>query len=185
MAHNHEGSFNEAISETFKKTTEQRGHQVEGVNLYRLKFNPVLTHKKATEQPLEPDLQMVKEKISEADHLVFVYPVWWGTMPAILKGFFDRTFISDFAFKYDSSSAKGITGLLTDKSASVFITLDTPLWYYKFFFKKPAYNQIKKTILQFCGINPVTINMFSVIKHSTEKQRKKWLNTVQTVANRL
>ena len=125
-------------------------------------------------QELEEDLKMAQEFIIWAEHLVFVYPTWWGTIPAQLKGFIDRTFLPGFAFKYRKDSLFW-DRLLTNRSARLLVTMDAPHWYYKWAYKQPGHNMMKKTILWFCGIKPVKISEFGPIKISTETQRHKWL----------
>ena len=95
-------------------------------------------------------------------------------MPALLKGFIDRTFLPGFAFKYRQNSLFW-DRLLTNRSARLLVTMDAPPWYYRWVYKQPGHNMMKKTILGFCGIKPVKVSEFGPIKMSTEEQRHKWL----------
>ena len=81
-------------------------------------------------QPLEPDLLDAQASITWAQHLVWVYPIWWGGLPALLKGFLDRIFLPGFAFKYRPNSALW-DRLLTGRSAELLVTMDSPPWYYR------------------------------------------------------
>ena len=119
-----------------------------------------------------------QNEIKKAEHLVFVYPNWWGTYPALLKGFIDRVFLPKFAFKIQEKSPLP-EKLLKGKSARLIVTMDTPLWYYNLIYKKSGHNSMKKSILNFCGIKPVKITAFEPIKSSTEEKRKLWLNKVE------
>ena len=104
------------------------GAEVREVFLADLRFDPVLHHGYKEIQELETDPVHAQELIKWADHLVFVYPLWWATMPALLKGFLDRTLLPDFAFKYRPNSPfwdKDLTG----KTARMIITMDAPVWY--------------------------------------------------------
>jgi putative NADPH-quinone reductase len=112
-----------------------------------------------------------------ASHLVFVYPNWWGSMPALLKGFFDRVFVPGYAFKYRENS-RFWDKLLAGRSADVFVTMDTPGWYNWLVYNRPGHNQIKKTILEFCGVKPVRITAFGPVRDTTTAQREKWLSEV-------
>jgi len=125
-------------------------------------------------QELEPDLVMAQEWIHWSDHLVFVYPNWWGSMPAIMKGFFDRVFLPGFAFKYREGSALWHK-LLTGRTAHLLVTMDTPGWYYRWIWHRPGHNQMKRTILGFCGINVAKISEFAPVKGSSQEQREKWI----------
>jgi len=77
---------------------------VQLVPLIDLKFIPILTYGYRKISELEPDLVQMQQDILWANHLVFVYPNWWATFPALLKGFIDRVFVSGFAFKYRENS---------------------------------------------------------------------------------
>jgi NAD(P)H dehydrogenase (quinone) len=93
-------------------------------------------------------------------------------MPAMLKGFFDRLFLPGFAFQYRENSVWW-DKLLTGKSAHIIATMDTPYWYFRLVYGNPGINQFKRTILQFCGINPVKVTVFSPIKNIKQETLKK------------
>jgi len=117
-----------------------------------------------------------------ADHLVFVYPIWWGTIPALLKAFIERVFLPGFAVNFRENSPWW-DKLLTGRSARLIVTLNTPSFYYRWVFGRPGHNTMKKTILQFCGVKPVRITEVGPMKNSTEARRKKWLALVRSLAN--
>ena len=93
-------SFCFSLAVSYKKGADLAGADCELVNLIDLNFNPILTYGYRKISELEPDLLEMQQEILAADHLVFVYPNWWSTFPALLKGFIDRVFLPNFAFKY-------------------------------------------------------------------------------------
>jgi putative NADPH-quinone reductase len=107
-----------------------------------------------------------------------IYPTWWGTYPALFKGFIDRVFLPKFAFGYRENSVFW-DKLLTGKTARIITTMDTPKWYYSLIYKSPGHNSVKKNILEFCGIKPVKITSFSPIKTADSKKRTNWLNRAE------
>jgi putative NADPH-quinone reductase len=125
-------------------------------------------------QPLEPDLVAAQAAIIWAEHLVFVYPIWWGAMPALLKGFIDRVFLPGFAFKYREGSVFW-DRLLVGRSAQLLVTMDSPPWYFRWVVRMPGHNQMKRAILGFSGIKPVRIMNFGPVKSASQQQREKWL----------
>ena len=125
-------------------------------------------------QELEPDLVAGQAAITWAQHIVFVYPIWWGAMPALLKGFIDRIFLPGFAFKYREGSLFW-DRLLSGRTAHLLVTMDTPPWYFRWVYRMPGHNQMKRTILEFSGIKPVAISSFGPIKDSSQQKREKWL----------
>ena len=89
-----------ALGHEYAESARQAGHNVNTLYIRDLKFDPIL-HKGYKEiQQLEPDLLLVHMRMRAADHIVIIYPNWWGSMPALLKGLFDRTWIPGFAFRY-------------------------------------------------------------------------------------
>lgn len=169
-----------ALAESYKKGADSNGTDCKLVHLIDLRFNPILTHGYREVSPLEPDLVKVQQQISEAEHLVFVYPTWWGTYPALLKGFFDRFFLPGFAFKYRKDSPLW-DKLLKGKTARLIVTMDSPKWYNWLIYKSAGHNSMKHAILEFCGIKPVSITSFAPVKSSDEVKRKKWLEEVEVL----
>ena len=182
--HPNKDSFNFGIAEAYKKGALQNGPNVEEIVITDLKFNPSLQfgYQKRTE--LEPDLLDAWEKIKRANHLVWVCPVWWGGLPAIAKGFIDRLFLPGFAFQYRENSIWW-DKLLKGKTAHIITTLDQPSWYYWFTYGRPSINQLKKATLEFCGIKPVKVSYFGVIKTSTDDARKKWLIEIEKMGKNM
>ncbi len=170
-------SFNQALSQSYIDGVKQSGSSVHSINIRELDFNPNLKfgYRKRTE--LEPDLLNAIEQIKEADHLVWVFPMWWYGYPAIMKGFIDRVFLPGITFEF--VEGKPIPkGLLKGKTGRIIMTADTPRWYDRLFMESPAINQFKKGTLRFCGIKPVKVTYIATIKNSTDTFRKKQLNRV-------
>jgi NAD(P)H dehydrogenase (quinone) len=182
--HPDKSSLCNELANRYKIGAEKSGAKVKLVNLRELEFSPILKHGYQKETELEPDLVNVQKEINKADHLVFVYPNWWGTYPALLKGFIDRVFLPGFAFKYQEKSPFP-EKLLKGKSARLIVTMDTPTWYYSLVYKKPGHNSMKKSILNFCGVKPVKTSIIGTIKNSTELKRKTWLDKVEELGKKL
>ena len=181
--HPDEKSFCKSLADSYKKGSDSAGANCKLVNLYDLKFNPILNHGYRLITELEPDLMKIQQDILSAEHLVLVYPNWWGTYPALLKGFIDRVFLPGFAFKYRENSLFW-DKLLKGKSARLIVTMDTPSWYYFLVNRSPGHNSMKKGILEFSGIHPVKISSFSPIKSSDEKKRKQWLKEIEKLGEK-
>jgi len=127
-------SFCQAIATTYYSAVQQASGEVEILNLRELKFNPNLQFGYRQRTELEPDLINAQNSIKNADHLVFVYPTWWGTYPALMKGFIDRVFLPGFAFKYHKDTVYW-TKLLKGKTGHLIVTMDAPEWFYEEVFK--------------------------------------------------
>ena len=174
LGHPNSDSFCGAIANSYMEGAKAAGHEVQRIAVGDLSFDPVLHQGYHTVQELEPDLVAGQAAITWAQHVVFVYPIWWGAMPALLKGFIDRIFLPGFAFKYRKGSPLW-DRLLTGRSAHLLVTMDTPPWYYRWVFRMPGHHQMKRTILEFSGIKPVAISSFGPIKSSSPQKREKWL----------
>ena len=176
-------SYCAAISNAYERSAREAGHEVRRIQLGELEFDPIL-HKGYKEiQPLEQCLVDAQEAITWANHLVFVYPIWWGVMPSLLKGFFDRTFLPGYAFKYRKNSPFW-DKLLVGRSAHVITTMDTPPWYFWLVYRSPGHNQIKRTILEFSGIKPVKITSFGPVRFASPSKRESWLKRVAEYARK-
>ncbi|MDX5371118.1 MAG: NAD(P)H-dependent oxidoreductase [Pseudomonadaceae bacterium] len=172
-----------AIAEAYLRGARARGHAVRQLNLGELQFDPILREGFGQNQALEPDLLEAQRQIHWAEHLVFVYPVWWGGVPALLKGFFDRIFLPGFAFKYRNRSQLW-DKLLSGRTADLLVTLDTPPWYFRWVYGAPAHRQMVRTILGFCGIKTRRLAEFAPVRPSTEEQRQSWLRKAESLGAR-
>lgn len=167
-------SFCAALTEAYRNGAADRGADVRSIDLNHIRFEPILRYGYRQRTELEPELLEAQELIRWADHLVFVYPTWWGTMPAVLKGFIDRVFLPGFAFKYRENSPLW-DKLLIGKTAHLIVTMDTPSWYNRWVYKHAGHNVMKRNILHFCGIKPVRVTEIGPVRQSTKEQRAKWL----------
>jgi len=172
--HPNKNSVNFALAEAYYNGAKSAGANVNLIHIAGLQFDPNLQYGYQQRMELEPDLLLALEKIKAADHLVWVHPVWWGGMPAIMKGFIDRLFLPGITFRYRADSVWW-DKLLTGKTARIITTLDQPSWYYHLMFGRPSVNQLKKSVLQFCGVKPVKVSYFGIVKNSTSAVRTKWL----------
>lgn len=159
------------------------GHEVRSLNLHALTFDPILRTGYRGEQALEPDLQAAQDMLLWAEHWVLVYPVWWGGMPALLKGFFDRVLQPGFAFRYRKNSNVW-DRLLAGRTAHLISTQDTPSWYFRWVWGRPAHNQMRHTILGFCGVKTVELREIGPIQGSSDMQRKAWADQLVTLPRR-
>ncbi len=155
----------------------ENGGAAELIHLSDLNFDLVLRYGYQKSTPLEKDLLDLQQKIKEADHLALFYPTWWGTMPALVKGFIDRVFLPGFAFKY---TEKLPVKLLKGKSARVVTTMDSPYLWYKIT-GSPGFKAIKNSILGFCGFSPVKITALYSTRSTSPTQREKWLHSLKKI----
>ena len=171
-----QASFCAALASTYSQSYACES-EVRSLSLSAMAFDFNLNNGYDSIQTLEPDLADFQAQLQWAEHIVLVIPVWWGGLPAKFKGLIDRTFLPDFAFKYQPNKAFP-DKLLKGRTAEVVLTLDTPAWYYRFVQGDPVTKQLKHTILGFCGIKVVSMSYIGPIISSTPQQREKWLERV-------
>lgn len=165
-----ENSFNAALVKYVAMALKDSGQSYTVIDLYADQFDPVLKYggeKKRSDMNRDAETKKYRKLMKEADHLIFIYPLWWGGVPAIMKGFFDRVLVAGEAYTYENGRVKG---LLRAETAQVFYTADSPGWYLKWFRKNSDWITLKKGILQFCGIQKAERNLFSVVKTSTDRK---------------
>ncbi|MFD2556973.1 NAD(P)H-dependent oxidoreductase [Sphingobacterium tabacisoli] len=182
--HPNKESFNSALVQAYWDGALGQQAEIRIIPIGELQFDPNLHYGYQQRMELEPDLIQAWDSILWADHLVWIHPVWWGGLPAVTKGFVDRLFLPGMAYKYRPNSVWW-DKLLRGKTAHIITTLDQPGWYYRLFFGRPSVNQLKKSILEFCGIKPVKVTYVGVIRNSTDAQRTKWLDNIKILGRQL
>ncbi|WP_035464775.1 NAD(P)H-dependent oxidoreductase [Algoriphagus vanfongensis] len=170
-------SYNAALSEAYRQGAEQSNANVSVIHLRDLDFNLNLEFGYRKRSDLEPDLVTAIEQVKRANHIVWVFPMWWYGYPALMKGFVERTFLPGIFFEFEKGKSLP-KKLLKGKTARIIVTADTPKWYDTLFMRSPAINQFRKGTLQFCGINPVKVSYIGPIKSSSDEFRAKWLSRV-------
>ena len=176
--HPDKDSYCFAIGKAYKKGVLGSDAELKEIIIRDLEFNPNLEFGYRKRTTLEPDLIEAQEKIKWANHLVWIYPVWWGSYPAIMKGFLDRVFLPGFAFQKRENSVWW-DKLLTNKTARIISTLDQPAWYYKWINKQPSHIAIKKLTLNFIGVKKVKFTTIGPLRLSKESYRKNWLKKIE------
>lgn len=175
--HPDEKSFCAAMTEKYYSGSKSAGFKVDVVKLRDLKFDSNLHFGYREKQELEKDLIATQEKIKSCEHIVFITPVWWGGLPAMTKGFFDRAFISGFSHKFNPKT-KLPDKLLTGRSASVIYTQGGPWWFSKFFLGDSFWKVIKRSIFSFAGFSPVKRKYYDTVKSGDDAERSRILEDV-------
>lgn len=177
IGHPRRKSLCEALAHAYAEGAGAAAVGIRILHLADLAFEPDVVTPSPRQQASEPDLVAARASIAWADHLVFVFPTWWGSMPGLLKGFLDRVLLPGFAF--DEREDGGFDPLLKGKSGHLVTTMDTPLWVYRWIYGSPGLNAMARATLGFCGIKPVRRTAFGPVKGSTPAERQGWLEAVR------
>ncbi|MCR8300130.1 NAD(P)H-dependent oxidoreductase, partial [Pseudomonas aeruginosa] len=178
-------SFCHLLAECYAQGARSKDHVVRELKLGELAFDPILHEGYEQSQVLEPDLLEAQRQIHWAEHLVFVYPVWWGGLPALLQGFFDRVLQPGFAFRYRGTQDKDWEQLLGGRSADLLVCHDQPLSRLRFLKGPPAHRQMVRSVLGACGIATRRLEEFAPMRSSSEEQRQGWLRRAEQLGSQV
>jgi NAD(P)H dehydrogenase (quinone) len=168
-------TFNAALAGAYADAARSAGHDVRVRHLSDMDFNPdlgIASYRNIP--PLEPDLENVFADLLWCEHLVITHPMWWGGMPAKLKGLIDRVFLPGKTFQYQKGKPVPL-GLLKGRSARVLMTSDTPTFFLDWIYGNGIGKQTSRQILKFCGMKPVRFTRFAPLRGSSDKRRQGYL----------
>ncbi|MCF4166515.1 NAD(P)H-dependent oxidoreductase [Zavarzinia compransoris] len=183
LGHPSGGSFCAAAASRYAEGAASAGAEIRQLRLGEIAFDPILREGYRSRQPLEPDLEDARAAVTWAEHVVFVYPIWWGSVPALLKGFLDRVFLPGFAFAYREGRPLP-DRLLKGRSGRLIVTMDTPGWFNWLVYGAPGHRMMTQTVLKFCGIGPVRRSVFAPVRNSTDKARAAFLEKMGAAGGR-
>jgi NAD(P)H dehydrogenase (quinone) len=176
--HPYDGSFCNAILNSVTTRLNKANHQVDVINLDKECFNPVMTAQDlkafVDRKPVDPKVIEYKERLDNADHVVFIFPIWWELMPAMTKGFIDKVIFSGVAYDYKPNGFMQ-KKFKSVKSVMLITTMNTPSLIYRFVFG----NAIKKAFFTGTfwkmGYRNRRWISFNMVKMVSDNKRKKWL----------
>lgn len=148
------------------------GDAAETLVLRDLHFDLTLRTGYRVPQDLEPDLARAQELLEWADHVAVFTPLWWGSVPALLKGFFDRTLERGWAFRYKDNGMP--EGLLAGRTGRLAVTSDSPRWYLPLV-GDTTVKQVRGRTLEFCGIKPTRVTRYADVRGRTPEQVEAWI----------
>ena len=178
VGHSQQASFCSVLGSAYKKGAEEAGHKAQVFNLSQMTFDPILREGFHREQPLEPDLRAAYEALAACDHLVLIFPLWCGDMPAILKGFIERILQPDLIARQNTEAAMN-WNIFKNKTARIIMTMGMPVSVYRFWYGGHALKLLTRNILHFVGIKPVRQTLFGMIGTSKPEKRESWVREVE------
>jgi len=171
-----------ALADEYARAAEASGHTVRVVKLAELEF-PWLHSAREFAGTAPPMIVEQQEQLRWADHLVIVYPLWLGSMPALLKAFFEQVMRPGFAFAY--RKGRGLPRkLLAGKSARIVVTMGMPSMYFRLYYRSHSVRSLARNILGFVGFNPVRISLIGNVEGMSAKKRASCMAGLATHARR-
>ncbi|WP_299423118.1 NAD(P)H-dependent oxidoreductase [uncultured Shimia sp.] len=170
-------SLTGSVAESYAQAARKAGHQVRMTNLHDLQFDPDYGFGGYVNQkPLEPELEQVLQDIEWSEHVVVATPMWWGGLPAKLKGLFDRALLPGRTFDTRNTTKLGLPApLLTGRTGRVLLFSDTPGWFFRLMYRNAMIVQIQRQILEFVGIKPVKVTQFNGTSDPKQGAVDKWI----------
>ena len=173
------GHLDHALADAYATGAIRAGHALERIEIASLDF-PLLRNKQAFEHGPTPEaLLPAQAAIAGAEHLVFVYPIWLGDMPALLKGFLEQTLRPGFAFDYLDGGKVHMR--LKGKSARIVVTMGMPAIAYRWFYGGHSVKSFERNILNFVGIKPVATSLYGMVEATSAVTRDGWLDELHAL----
>jgi len=170
--------FGHALAEAYAQGAEAAGHELRRIEVARLDF-PLLRTKEEFEKAAPPaSIREAQEAIRWADHLVILYPLWLGGMPALLKAFLEQVFRHGFAMT--TEGRRWPKKLLKGKSARIVVTMGMPAFFYRWYFGAHSLKSFTRSVLGFAGIGPIRTSLIGMVEGS-DARRRKWLKTMRAL----
>jgi NAD(P)H dehydrogenase (quinone) len=186
LGHPSQNSFCKALLDAYQKGAETFGAICQSICISKLNFNGNLAdgYKNRDIISLEDDVVKSQQLIKWADHILMAYPTWWGSMPALTKGFIDKVFLPGFAFKHHKGNPFP-EKLLKGKSIRLLVTMDAPKWWFYLVYRAAQYRMLRQVVFEYVGLNPVRFSTFGAVRTSTVAQRLKWLKKVEKLGQKI
>jgi putative NADPH-quinone reductase len=176
------GHLCHALADAYCEGARRAGHEVRVIDVGKLQF-PLLRTKDAFEREAPPaELEAAPGDIAWAQHLLLVYPLWLGGMPAIVKGFFEHVLRPDFVHELGGGKAR--KARLRGKTARVVVTMGMPATVYRWYFGAHGLKSLRRNILSFVGIKPVRSTLLGLVEAASAKRRAAWLASLEKLGSR-
>ncbi|MBP1989873.1 NAD(P)H-dependent oxidoreductase [Paenibacillus eucommiae] len=174
--HPNHNSLSYAFLQNVIKGIGENSHikELDVLDLYEEEFDPILVfneHKRRRDMHAEPSLEKYRQQIIWADKIVFVYPIWWGRPPAMLMGYIDQMFASNFAYRDKGGLLP--EGLLKGKSVVCISSMKGPALYPLLFLNNAHKILMKRALFSYVGIKKVKFFEFGSLESPKGKQARK------------
>lgn len=164
------------LADAYAEGAAASGHRVTRIEIAEIDFPILRTQSEFESGPLPASLEASRDAILSADHVVIVFPLWLGTMPALVKAFLEQVMRPGTAFVYEK---RGIRKLLEGRSAHIVVTMGMPAWLYQTFFLSHGIRALQRNIFKFTGFSPVRTTMFGMVHSATNDTISRWTDAMR------
>ncbi|HEX2018867.1 MAG TPA: NAD(P)H-dependent oxidoreductase [Aurantimonas sp.] len=173
-----------ALAAAYRQGAEGAGHNVRELDLATLDIPILRSQEDFLRGATPPALVEASQAIMEAEHIVLIFPLWLGTMPALLKAFLEQTMRPGFAFAYGAGPAGLPKAALAGRSARVVVTMGMPAMAYRLWYRSHGVACLRRNILNFVGIRPVRETLIGQVESTSKARREGWLTSMQKLGAR-
>lgn len=170
-----------AMADSYAEGAASNRHEVRRIDVAKLEFPLLRTQIDFESGVMPPSLVQPRDDMRWADHWVFLFPLWHGTMPALLKGFLEHVFRPGFAMEYKKQGFP--KRLLTGRSARIVVTMGMPVLLYRWYFGAYGVRGFERSMLSFAGIKPIRESFYG-LTFSDEKKRARWIKDMSSYGAR-
>ncbi|GAB3253962.1 NAD(P)H-dependent oxidoreductase [Chitinimonas naiadis] len=171
-----------ALASAYARGAKTGGHELRHINVAELDFGLVRSQQEWEHSSPPADILFAQESIKWADHLVLLFPLWLGDMPALLKGFLEQVARPGFAFTYEGSARRPHKGL-TGRSARLIVTMGMPAMIYRWYYHAHSLKSLEHNILGFVGIDPVNTTLIGMAASLKPLATEKWFAKLEQLGN--
>ncbi len=170
-----------ALAEAYAGAAAASGHEVRRLDVAGMDLPLLRSEAEFQNGPVPDAARQAQDAIARAGHLVLIYPLWLGTMPAALKALLEQTLRPDFAMDY---TGRWPVGRLKGRSARVVVTMGMPALAYRWWFGAHSLKSLERNVLKFCGIKPVRETLFGMVGEASQATREGWLAEMRKLGER-
>ena len=174
--------FCHALAGAYAEGARIAGHHVARVEIARLDFPLLRTQEEFETGSIPEVLAPARDAIVSAQHLLIVFPLWHGTMPALLKAFVEQVMRPGVALDYGKGGFP--KGLLAGRSARLVVTMGMPALIYRWYFRAHGVRGLERSVLQFSGIKPVHETLLGMVQDADDGRRQRWLARMKSYGHR-
>lgn len=172
------------LAGAYAEGAERSGHEIRRIDLALLDVPLLRTMREFEHGTIPSGVRDAAEALVWAQHIVIVYPLWLGTMPALLKAFLEQVMRPGTAFVYPNKAGGTVRSLLRGRSARLVVTMGMPAPVYRLWFLSHGIAGMRRSILNFVGIRPVRETLFGMVATASDAKRASWMRQMQKLGER-
>lgn len=171
-----------ALSTAYRDGARLGGHEVRAIIVSELEFPLLRSNTDFKDGTPGQAIRQCQDTLLWGEHIVILFPLWLGSMPALLKGFFEQLLRPGFAF---AATPRGLPKkLLAGRSVRIIVTMGMPGFFYRWYYRAHSLKALERNLLGFCGLHPVRACIIGLVESMSQAGRGEWLARVQGLGRR-